>query len=110
MARRKKILNETPEQMQIRKDMEKIANNAVRGDKTSFSRKLKNMDRLIKKLQPVERQIIALMAKKMPIIDSVTTLRAEMVDTCVHPMEYLIHKGDHIECKFCLRKIQIKHD
>lgn len=108
MARKKKPQNETPEQLTIRQDIEQVSNVAMRGEKTAFNRKLKNMNTLIKKLQPIEQQIIALTAKKMPILDRVAVLRQDMVDSCVHPAEWVIHKGDWLECKFCNRKIQIR--
>lgn len=108
MARRKKPQDETPEQQIVRQEMEQVANVAMRGEKTAFSRKLKNMTSLIKKLQPIEQQIITLTAKKMPIMDRVAVLRQDMVDSCVHPIDHLVHKGDWLECKFCNRKIQIR--
>jgi len=107
MGRQKRPRDEMPEETRVREILELVSNNATRSERTSFDRKLRNMELLIKKLQPLEEEIIELMAKKMPIIDEVDTLRKDMVLTCVHPTEYLIYKGTFIDCKLCNRSISI---
>ena len=105
MPRRKKPKNETPEQAQVRKELEAVANHAPRSDKTSWNRKMKNMDKLITRIRPIENQIIALRKRAEPVYDDIANLRAEMVKACVHPFELMVHKSTHIECKFCMAKI-----
>lgn len=92
---------------QIQQAMSKIANFADRSEKTAFKRKQGNMVKLIAKLRPIERQILELMEQKNPIIDEISELRKQMVDSCVHPIEYLVYHEDHIVCKFCERKLSI---
>ena len=113
MARKKKPVNETPAQASVRQILETVANTAGRSEKTSWFRKLDNMQKLMDKLKPLEEQIIELNAQKMPIVDQITELRDVMVNECVHPTDYLIFKGSYIDCKFCNRKLslpRIKND
>ncbi len=106
MARNKKPENETPEEARIRRMLESVANNSTRSEKTSWNRKMDNMVKFIAELRPIEQQILELMAQKTPILDKIAELRLTMVKECIHPIEQLVYKEDHIECKFCGRKIQ----
>lgn len=107
MARKKKPENETPEQQTERKLFEQISNFSKRNEKTSWNRKMENMVKLLAKIQPIEEQIIELQAQKIPLLDEVSNLRESMVDGCIHPIEYLVNKKDHVLCKFCGRKITV---
>ncbi len=107
MARKKKPENETLDEATIRHLLETIANNPSRSEKTSWTRKQDNMVSLIAKLRPIEEQILELMATKIPIMDEIQLLRNEMVKECIHPFEYLSMKSNHIECKFCFRKLSL---
>ena len=69
-----------------------------------------NMVKLIALLRPIEEQILELMAQKMPVMDDVTALREQMIKECVHPIDDLVYKETHIECKFCGKKIGISGD
>ena len=109
MARRKKPEGETPDQTHLRQLLEVVANHATRSDKVSWERKMDNMVRLLARLRPLEDQIIELEAQKMPIVDEITLLRADMVKECVHPFQYLVVKDDHILCKFCDKRIVVPH-
>lgn len=109
MGRRKKPENETTEESSIRKVLETVADNATRSEKVSWDRKMDNMVALLAKLQPIEDQILDLMAQKMPIVDSIASLRKEMVRDCVHPYTHLVHKVDNMaECKFCGKTFSVK--
>lgn len=108
MSRAKKPENETANEAEIRRVKETIANNATRNEKVSFDRKMDNMVTLLAKLQPIENQIADLLALKMPIIDGVQALRTLMVNECVHPQTHLVEHDDHIVCKFCNRKFNVK--
>lgn len=107
MAKLKKPDNETPREIEIRRLCETIANIANRSEKTSWSRKMDNMVKLLMTLQPVEDAILDLIATtKTPIMDDISVLRSTMVSECIHPFEYLVVSEDNvISCKFCDKKI-----
>lgn len=107
MARRKKPEGETPEQYEVRQTLETIANHATRSEKLSWERKMDNLSALLEKLTPIEAQILDLMAKKYEIFDEITSARKEMVRDCVHPYTHLLHKGTHVQCKFCERSFAV---
>jgi hypothetical protein len=107
VARKKKPVNESAEQAEERRILEKVANTANRSEKTSWNRKMKNMVTLLTELRPIEDQIIELTGAKHEVFDRIQVLRNFMIKECVHPFEQLIHKDDHIECKFCSRKISV---
>lgn len=110
MPRRKKPENETQEETLIRQELETIANNASRSEKTSWNRKMNNMVSLLAKLKPIEDQILELVKKKEVIFDEIQELRGVMINECIHPFEQLMYKKDHIECKFCSRKLNLNDD
>lgn len=104
MSRRKKPENETPSEAKVRRTLEAIADNATRGEKVSWDRKMDNMVSILATLQPIEDQILELMAKKLPILDDISDLRKEMVRDCVHPYHLLAvdpNGSGTVSCKFC---------
>lgn len=102
MARRKKPEDETSAEAQRRRLLETISDNATRGEKVSWDRKMDNMVSLIAKLKPIEDQILDLMTAKTPILDEIAALRKDMVKDCVHPYEMLTDLGNGaVRCKFC---------
>ena len=107
MGRIKKTADETPEEAFQRRVLEKVANHANRSEKTSWQRKYKNMQVVITELQPIEEQILELMNTKNKLVDQLTEMRSVMVDECIHPYELLVLAEDHIECKFCSKKMSI---
>lgn len=107
MARRRKPVNETPEQTQTRQALETISNSATRSEKVSWERKMDNMVRILARLTPLEDQILDLMAEKQKILDDVERLRKEMVSECVHPYHMLTEKDKIIHCKFCNKRFTI---
>ena len=110
MARQRKPENETVEQARERQMLESIANKSNRSEKTSWNRKMDNMVKLISRLSPLEDQIAELEAQKMPIIDDVQSLRQEMTKECIHPYDHLTYFNDHVNCKFCNRKISVPRE
>ncbi len=110
MARQRKPENETPEQARERQLLESIANNADRSEKTSWNRKLDNMVKLLAKLRPIENKILDLTEQKYPILDQVQALRLIMVKECVHPYDHLTFFDNHVQCKFCDRRISVPKD
>jgi hypothetical protein len=107
MARKKKPIGETTEQADERRELELVANTSNRSEKTSWNRKMNNMVSLLAELRPLEDQIMELALAKQEIFDRIQVLRNVMVRECVHPFEQLVHKNNHAECKFCLKKVSI---
>lgn len=124
MARRKAPANETTEEMEIRKEREDISNHATRSEKVSWERQFGNMQKLLEtKIQPLENQIIALMAEKSKYIDEMVAIRDELVRDCIHPFEHVVEDGEsHAAlvdsvtilrpggtyiCKFCNKKVAL---
>lgn len=110
MARQRKPENETVEEARVRQMLESIANNSDRSEKTSWNRKLDNMVKLIARLAPLEDQIAELEALKTPMIDDVQALRQVMVNECIHPYDHLTYFENHVNCKFCNRKISVPRE
>ena len=105
MGKKKKA--KSPEEVELLETFKKVTDSSTRNEKVSWNRKLKRMEGLIEKLNPIEDQILELHAQKMAIIDEVQILRTVMVEECVHPQDYLVNKDDHIVCKFCNKKLGI---
>lgn len=108
MARRKKPEDETPEEEQIRRRMETVADTATRSEKVSWDRKMDNMVKLLAQLRPIEDQVLDLLAMKQPIMDEIAALRMDMVKDCVHPFTHLTPQADGtVQCKFCMKRFGI---
>lgn len=109
MARRKRPADETPEQGKERRLKEAISDVATRGEKVSWERRRDKMTAIIEELNPIETEILTLMAQKMALLDKVTNLRQEMVDSCVHPFDLLVvHADNSVECKFCGKRMMLQ--
>lgn len=73
-----------------------------KNERLSWKRKLERMERIINvDLPPLDEQIVKLHEKKQDIVDEIVKIRKQMVKECVHPKEWLVHKGHSIVCKFC---------
>jgi hypothetical protein len=107
MARQKKPENETPQAAADRRIREYVSNAATRSEKTSWGRKMDNMVRLLASLDPIEQRILEISSKeKQPVLDEIQQLRQSMVQECVHPFDQLVVKENHVECKFCTKRIR----
>lgn len=93
---------------QIKKDIDIIAGNSENAAKLAWRRKKKKLEELIDQLKPYEQKILELYQERMPILDKITELREVMVQECIHPKDQLVHKGTHVECKFCNKIIKPK--
>jgi hypothetical protein len=91
---------------EIKKDLYEVYSFADNAEKLAWRRKYKKMQAMLEELQPIEEQIIQLYEKKQPIFDKIQELREVMTEECIHPKEYLAHRGTHIECKFCNKLIK----
>lgn len=124
MARRKAPIDETQAEMEVRKAREDISNHATRSEKVSWERQFGNMQKLLEtKIQPLENQILELIAKKNEYIDEMVAIRDELVQDCIHPFEHVTEVGDsHTAlvdsvtnlrpggvyiCKFCNKKVAL---
>lgn len=107
MARRKKPEGETEEQQRVRQILESVSNYPDRSDKTSWQRKMANLEKLVAELNPIEDILLDFNSRKQDIVDKIVILRKEMIENCLHPYDMLVLKEDHVECKFCNRKIMI---
>lgn len=97
----------TEEEMQNNELLDKISELSDRGQRTAWKRKQKNIEDLISSVEEIEDQLQTLQAKKLPLLDQVSSLRSEMVDTCIHPRELLVIHNNLIKCKFCEKVIRI---
>jgi len=108
MARRKRPENETAEETLQRRLLERVADSATRGEKVAWDRKMDGMVSLLSQLTPIEDKITDAMAKKMPLMDKIAALRAEMVKDCVHSYTNLAIRPDGtVQCKFCMTNFQV---
>lgn len=90
----------------VKIDLESVYGFADNAEKLAWRRKYKKMQEYLEELQPYEEEILRLHNEKQPIMDKVSDLREKMVEECIHPKDYLIHRGTHIECKFCNKLIK----
>lgn len=105
MAKRKIPQDLTPEQMQEYKTKDTISNHATRSEKTSWERQFGNLEKLVKKLEPIEDKLMSLMSEKSTIIDELMALRRTLVEHCIHPFDQLVAHDGFTICKFCERKL-----
>lgn len=108
MARRKKPENETPEQEQIRRVLEKVSNHATRSEKLSWERKRTNINELIIQANKIEQQMYELRLTLTPLHDEIQELRTTMVEECIHPYDLLVLKEEGtVVCKFCEKTLKV---
>jgi hypothetical protein len=92
----------------VKKDIDTITGYSQNDAKLAWRRKKKKLEDLIDELRPIEEQILDLYESKQPILDKIEELRQIMSQECIHPKDYLVHKGTHVECKFCDKIIKLK--
>ena len=91
---------------QVKKELNDVSRFPENADKLAWRRKMEKMNKFLEELKPIEEEIFELYEKKIPIMDRISKLRKVMVDECIHPKDQLVHKGTHIECKFCNKIIK----
>ena len=107
-------LHEVEESEEVKKKKQtirkKIARCSTRSEITSWRRKEKNINKLMEEeITPIQDKILALRIEMMEHVDKLETIRAEMVKTCIHPVDHVevhLDKG-HSTCKFCDRNIKL---
>ena len=92
---------------EINKQLDTVSRFSDKNQRLSFKRKFTRMDELLKRISPIEEEILKLILQKTPIMDDIDKVRSAMVHDCVHPRDYLVHKGTHILCKFCAKEIKL---
>lgn len=102
----KETVNLTPTEIEYKKSA--VMSSITQLDKSSWQRKLRNMEAAIARLSVIEEEILKLHDQKTPIMDEIASIRAEMVLTCVHPYEHLVVHEGNILCKFCNKKFNTK--
>lgn len=92
-------IEENPEH---RAALETIASHAIKGEVAAWVRKRKSIERIVENsIRPLEDEIIKLNTQLQPLYDQLKTMRAEMVEFCIHPIDMLVIMDDHVLCKFC---------
>ena len=86
-----------------------VANFANRSEKTSWTRKRKNLETYVKEnIAPIEQELITLKAALQPLYDYIDQLRQDMIKSCIHPVEDLRVKDDGtVHCNFCSKTFKI---
>lgn len=107
MSKNKVPENETKEEKVQRKQREAINSFVSKSEKVAWSRLEEKMQSYIDELEPIEDNIHKLQSKRNVILDDVITLRKKMVESCIHPLNRLVHHEDYIVCKFCETKLSI---
>lgn len=108
MAKRKHPESATPAELLELKLKDTVANHATRSEKTAWQRQHDNLTKLVRKLEPIEDKMLALITEKTKIIDELMVLRSEMVQSCVHPFEHLIVHDHAVVCKFCEKRMVVQ--
>jgi hypothetical protein len=91
----------------INSDINKISTHRDKNERLSWKRKKDKIEAMVKELEPIEDEILALIEKRKPFIEQIEELRAEMIKECVHPKDQLVHYGTHVVCKFCDARITV---
>lgn len=92
---------------QVEEDKKNIGKIQTPADKISWKRKREKLEELVSEVQRGEDEILEIRSRNAPKIKKIEKYRETMVYECIHPYEYLVHKGQYIECKFCNKKLRI---
>ena len=96
---------------QVELELDLVSKTKKKNERLSWARKREKMERLVEELEPVEDRLLEIYKnEKLPILDKINELRTIMVKECVHPRDMLVHKGTHVECKFCQSKLILKQN
>jgi hypothetical protein len=84
-----------------------VAQHATQSEKMSWNRKRKNIELLTTRQVKIQNKIWDLQLEQAPLVDEITNIRKDMVDTCIHPEDLLVEKEEgYVECKFCFKKLR----
>lgn len=100
------MTDRTPEEVQ--QDLNTISTVKNKNERLSWKRKYDRLQEMISnEIKPLEDLLLKTLESKMHAMDRVEELRKQMVKECIHPKNNLVHKGDHVECKFCNTKLSL---
>ena len=106
MSQQRKNPNETADERTERLFKETVSNHATRSEKTAWARKQANLAKFVQtNVNPIEEGIRDRQALLLPEYDKANTMRAEMVESCIHPFEQLVIDGDYALCRFCNKRL-----
>ena len=94
------------DEVQAKREVDAASRFADKNQRLSWKRKLKRMEELVERIKPFEEEILDVIKRQQPLMDEINALREQMVHECVHPSEHVVHKGTHMECKFCKRRLK----
>lgn len=89
------------------KQLNEVSKHADKNQRLAWRRKKARIDELISRIQPLQDEKLRIIMEMQPIMDDIEAVRRDMVKECIHPLDHLVHKGTHIECKFCNMKLKI---
>lgn len=92
---------------EVTKQLDQVSKFADKNQRLSFRRKRERMDTLLGRIKPIQDKILDLILERTPLMDEIEKVRRGMVHECVHPRDDLVHKGTHIQCKFCSKEIKL---
>ena len=90
-----------------KKQLSAISNFRNKNEKASWMRKKRNLETLVEELTPLEEELRTITQTKEEIIDKINAIRDEMIVECIHPLDYLVHHGTHVVCRFCETKLRM---
>lgn len=90
-----------------KKQLSAVSNFRNKNEKASWMRKKRNLETLVEELSPLEVEFRSVAQLKEEIIDKINEIRDEMVVECIHPLDYLVHHGTFITCRFCETKLRM---
>ena len=89
------------------RDLKTVSNVKDKNEKLSWARQQKKIEDMVANMQPLEDRILALNLERQTHLDKILELRRQMIKTCIHPRNSLVHNVSHILCKFCNAKLSI---
>lgn len=88
-----------------------VSSHATQSEKTSWKRKLANLNVIIdQEVNPISSEIAQLQELLDDALDRCREIREEMVVTCIHPIEFLTVQDDGcVLCKFCDKRMKVQN-
>lgn len=89
-----------------------VSAHATQSEKTSWKRKLSNLSAIIdNEINPLSAEIATLQDMLDDAFERSRVIREEMVDTCIHPIEFLVVQNDGcVLCKFCDKRMKVQNN
>ena len=87
-----------------------ISTHATKSEVASWTRKRKLLEKLIvDQVRPMEQKLMEITLELQPLYDEIQQSRTEMVRTCIHPKDLIVHDEttNTFICKFCDKRMNI---